>query len=88
MNQQPATNLKCLIRLLSMIFPIMKQYYLLLVKNLNHHTKVILMEKNSISVCAINCWHKMQHLFSTLLIRTSKTFVGNFSMFLYFEGFL
>ena len=45
MNQQPATNLKCLIRLLSMIFPIMKQYYLLLVKNLNHHTKVILMEK-------------------------------------------
>ena len=37
----------------------------------NHHTQLILKEKSQNS-CAINCWNKIKHQFSSLLLRTNS----------------
>ena len=52
------------------MFTIIKQSHLLLTRYLNHLIELILMEKNSITIAAINSWNNTQHQFSNLSLKT------------------
>ena len=54
----------------ALMFAIIKQSHLLLIKYLNHHIEPILTEKISITIGDINSWNKTKYKFSNLSLKT------------------
>ena len=50
----------------ALMFTVIKQSHLLLTRYLNHLRELVLIEKSSITIGAINSWNKTQHHFCNL----------------------